>query len=94
MLVALSKQGPFLSTIVNSNNLVGSKSIEVITALMSQLNEICVHNPRRDISSVDLHRLLDSVKEDGAGLMKLKLSKMNLNDALIFDKIVNIQIES
>ena len=90
MLTALSGQGPFLSTIVNSNNLVGSKSIEMIAALMGQLNEISVHNPRRDINGVDVHRLLDSVKEHGEGLMKLKLSKMSLNDASIFDKIVQI----
>ena len=91
ILKGLLLQGRHLKKISYINNTsIGAESIEVIKALMPQLDEINIHNPAKGVNDEDLHDLLDSALQDGRGLLKLKLSKLSLNNATIVNKICQI----
>lgn len=95
ILRSLHAQGAHLKKLSYVNNTsLGGESIKMLAKMMPQMDEIIVHNLRKPLSSNDVHDLVDVITKDGAGLFKLKLSKMNLGDARIMSKLCSLQVQS
>lgn len=55
--------------------------------MAEQLDEINIHNPKKEVSFEDLNDLMEALIYDSLGLFKLKLSKINLAEAELMNKI-------
>lgn len=88
ILEGIDAQGAEIKTFANSNNEMGSKSMDVLVGLVGRLRELQLNNILCGQSQY--RRLLDSALLNGVQLMKLKLSNVNLNDNGLVDRLVEL----
>lgn len=53
--------------------------------MIQQLDEITINNPKRPVITNDLIDLMDAILKNGSNIMKLKLSNLNLHDAILVE---------
>ena len=91
LLRGLREQGKFLKRITLDNNMIiGRKTITEMIKLIPQLDDISIHNPKKDINTDDMHEMLETLVKHGQGLFKLKLSNMFLGEASLVESLVRV----
>ena len=90
ILEGIKAQGNNLRSLVYQNNTLGEESMEHLLDMIPLLQEIRLSSVKLDQNKDIMRELCSNFYRNGQSLMKLTLSKINLNDNKIVEDLCNI----